>query len=301
MSPSRKRTNKDGDHKTNPTNPTTSGDKPTHPTKTTATKKRKLKYPVLEEDWGMNTNPSKGRSPTNQTQTSTNQETEVLTMEDDQNVKEDDRKETQGEEDDLTRKMAYQGRSPYKRLVTQTTLDPGIDHQGGAGLVTTIPPESQEIPDGQSSSIERTELGNKGQARAKDGTVTNGSGDNKEGITVELPKPSGITVKGKLLPRQQISGRKLVKKSTPVEEKTTPGRGRKKSKTVPPSGQITQYYKKKAADEEEEKRTTFVRKEEGKIKESIRMFSELKEGEDCVIGSGMYSRHNAKLKKIVKK
>ena len=90
----------------------------------------------------------------------------------------------------------------------------------------------------------------------------------------------------------------MVKKNTPVREKTTPGKGRKKSTAVPPSGQITQYFKKKAADEEEEKRTTFVRKEEGKIKESIRMFSELEEGEDCVIGR-MCSRHNAKLKKIV--
>ena len=131
--------------------------------------------------------------------------------------------------------------------------------------------------------------------------MTNGSGDNKKVITVELPKPSGITVKGKMLPRQQISGRKLVKKNTPVEEKTTPGRGRKKSITVPPSGQITKFFKKKATGVEEEgKKTTFVKREEGTIKESIKMFRDLEKGEECVIRSGMCSKHNARLKKSVK-
>ena len=301
MSPSRKRTSRDGNHTTNPTNPTTPGDKPTYPTKTTATKRRKLKYPVLEGDWGIETNPSKGESPTNQTLTSTNQETESLTMEDDQDKKEDDRKEA-NEEDDLTRKRTHQGRSPFKRLVTQTSLDPGINHQGGAGLVTTIPPESQEIPDGQSSSSERAELGNKGHDRATVDMEKENSSDNKESITVALPKPSGITVKGKLVPRQQVSGRKLVKKNAPEEEKTTQRKGRKKSTTVPPSGQITNFFKKKATGVEEEgKKTTFMNREEGTtVKESIRMFRDLEKGEDCVIRSGMCSKHNAKLKKSVK-
>ena len=219
-------------------------------------------------------------------------------MEDDQNKKEDDRKEA-NEEDDLTRKRTHQGRSPYKRLVTQTSLDPGINHQGGAGLVTTIPPESQEIPDGQSSSSERAELGNEGHDRAIVGTGKESSSDNN---TVALPKPSGITVKGKLVPRQQVSGRKLVKKNAPEEEKTTQRKGRKKSTTVPPSGQITNFFKKKATGVEEEgKKTTFMNREEGTtVKESIRMFRDLEKGEDCVIRSGMCSKHNAKLKKSVK-
>ena len=61
--------------------------------------------------------------------------------------------------------------------------------------------------------------------------------------TVELPKPSGITMKG---------------------------------------GQITRFFKKKATGEEEEgKKTIFVKSEEGTIKVSIKMFRELEKGEEC--------------------
>ena len=53
--------------------------------------------------------------------------------------------------------------------------------------------------------------------------------------------------------------------------------------------------------EEEGKKTTFMKREEGTtIKESIRMFRDLEKGEECVIRSGMCSKHNARLKKSVK-
>ena len=48
---------------------------------------------------------------------------------------EDDRKKIHREEDGLIRKMDVQGRLPYKRLVTQTTLDHGTNKQGGVRLV----------------------------------------------------------------------------------------------------------------------------------------------------------------------
>ena len=106
------------------------------------------------------------------------------------------------------RTIVVQERLPYKRLVTQNMLDHGTNQQGGARLVANRLPENQEIPDGLSSSTEKTELDNKGLARPMNCAVTIRNGDNKEDITVEVSRPSGITVKGRMLPRQQISGKK---------------------------------------------------------------------------------------------